>query len=328
MSDLVPGYRIIGQIGVGAHSTIHHAIRATTGKSYAIKRVVNEGPDDAKFIAQVEAEYQVSHAVKHPNLRYSYSIHRIKKLLAVQEVRVVMEHVEGETLQDRRTGTLDAFLYIFHRIGAGLHALHEAGYVHADIKPNNIIVGKKEVVKIIDFGQACPMWHRKGRIQGTPDYIAPEQVQRAPLDRRTDVFNLGATMYWVLTEVPFPTAIRQPTRRGGIDLVSRETLRTPREINPLIPGPLSQLVMDCCEENPQGRPADMKAVMARLQVVQSLWNKKRSEARAKHKAPLDAVRQGQGATKDAPGEPAGPSPATIKNGPGTTETEEGKTRDE
>lgn len=282
MSELVPGYRIVAQIGVGAHSTIHQAIRTTTGKSYAIKRVVNEGADDAKFIAQAETEFRVSHAVQHANLRFSYSIHRIKKLLAVQEVRVVLEHVEGETLQDRRPGTLDAFLYIFHCVAAGLQALHDAGYVHADIKPNNIIVGKGGLVKVIDFGQACPRGHRKERIQGTPDYIAPEQVQRAPLDQRTDVFNLGATMYWVLTEVPFPTAIRQPTRRGGIDLVTPDTLRTPREINPLIPGPLSRLIMDCCAENPQERPPDMKAVMSRLEMVQSLWNKKRKAALAKH----------------------------------------------
>lgn len=295
VSELVPGYGVVKQIGVGAHSTIHEAVRITTGKTYAIKRVVNEGPDDAKFIAQAEAEYRVSSAVQHPNLRHSHSIHRIKKLLAVQEVRVVMEHVEGETLQDRRPGTLDAFLYIFHRVARGLQALHEAGYVHADIKPNNIIVGEKGIVKIIDFGQACPLGHRKGRIQGTPDYIAPEQVQRAPLDQRTDVFNLGATMYWVLTEVPFPTAIRQPTRRGGIDLVSRETLQTPREINTLIPGPLSQLIMDCCQENPQGRPPDMKAVMSRLKVVQSLWNKKRKDASGKRR---EAVESEGGITSD------------------------------
>ena len=135
MAELVPGYRTIKQIGVGAHSTIHEAVRTTTDKSYAIKRVVNEGPDDAKFLAQAEAEYVVSNVVKHANLRYSYSIHRTKKLLAVQEIRVVMEYVEGETLQDRRPGTLDAFLYIFHRVAGGLQALHEAGFVHADIKP-------------------------------------------------------------------------------------------------------------------------------------------------------------------------------------------------
>ncbi|MCP4593590.1 MAG: serine/threonine protein kinase [bacterium] len=298
MGELVPGYRIVEQIGVGAHSTIHRAVRATTGKSFAIKRVVNEGADDAKFISQVEAEYQVSHAIEHPNLRHSISIHRVKRLLQIQEIRVVMEYVEGETLQDRRPANLDAFLYIFHKIAAGLQALHESGWVHADVKPNNILTGKEGLVKIIDFGQACPMGFRKERIQGTPDYIAPEQVQRAPLDQRTDVFNLGATMYWVLTEVPYPTAIRQPARPGGIDLVSEETLRTPREINELIPGPLSQLVMDCCQGNPKNRPESMKQVSSRLEVVQAHWNRRRKEALAS--------KSGSAAAKDPAG--GGPRP--------------------
>ncbi|MFH0983802.1 MAG: serine/threonine-protein kinase [Planctomycetota bacterium] len=326
VSELVPGYRILGQIGVGAHSTIHQAVRTTTGKFYAIKRVVHEGSDDAKFIAQAETEYRVSSAVKHPNLRHSYSIHRVKKFLTVQEVRVVMEHVEGETLQDRRPATLDAFLYILHRVAAGLQALHDAGYVHADIKPNNIIVGKQGLVKIIDFGQACRRGHRKERIQGTPDYIAPEQVQRAPLDQRTDVFNLGATMYWVLTGNPFPTVIRQPTRRGGIDLVTRETLRTPHEINRLIPGPLSQLVMDCCQENPADRPSDMKTVMARLELVQALWNKKRREIVARHKAAAPAPAEESAPSEPAPSAPAvDPLPGTMPNASDAAQTPKGIT---
>ncbi len=303
MGELVPGYRMIRQIGTGAGSTIHEAVRTTTAKSFTIKRVVNEGGDDAKFITQAEVEFRISNEVEHPHVRHSYSVHRVKRLLAVQEVRVVMEYVDGTTLQDRRPATLDAFLYIFHRVADGLNALHEAGYVHADIKPNNIIVGDKGLVKIIDLGQACPLGFRKERIQGTPDYIAPEQVQRAPLDRRTDVFNLGTTMYWVLTEIPFPTAIRQPTRPGGIDLVSYETLQTPREINEAIPASLSQLVMDCCQENPSERPPDMKAVMARLEMVQTLWNKKRKEALVKQQA-----RKADSGQRTIPQPPQSPKP--------------------
>jgi serine/threonine-protein kinase len=149
---------------------------------------------------------------------------------------------------------LDWFLQIMRKLAAGLHALHDAGYVHADMKPNNVILGKAGVVKIIDFGQSCPIGHRKERIQGTPDYIAPEQVRRMPLDRTTDVFNLGATMYWVLTDRSYPTRIRQTVRKGSIDIVGADEALTPKEINGRIPAALSQLVMDCCRENPAERP--------------------------------------------------------------------------
>ena len=128
------------------------------------------------------------------------------------------------------------------------------------------------------------------------------------------MFNLGATMYWVLTEMPYPTAIRQPTRRGGIDLVTQETLRTPHEINELIPGPLSRLVMDCCQENPRERPPDMKAMMSRLETVQSLWNKRRRAAVAKQRADADAP---------APGTEGGATPTAIQ--PDTLDVTEGTT---
>jgi serine/threonine-protein kinase len=110
-------------------------------------------------------------------------------------------------------------------------------------------------------------------VQGTPDYIAPEQVRRLQLDRRTDVFNLGATMYWVLTSEKYPTAIRGAVERGTVNLTSAEKPLAPIELNDKIPLALSTLVMECCRQNPSERPADMKQVTSRLAAIQKLWNK-------------------------------------------------------
>ena len=139
-------------------------------------------------------------------------------------------------------------------------------------------------MKIIDVGQSCPLHHRKERIQGTPDYIAPEQVRRMRLDQRTDVFNLGATMYWVLTSETYPTEIRGTDARGGISLMSPDNPLAPAELNDKIPLSLSKLVMECCRENPAERPADMKQLNARLAVVQKLWKKHRLAARKQLRA--------------------------------------------
>ncbi len=128
-------------------------------------------------------------------------------------------------------------------------------------------------MKIIDFGQSCPIHHRKERIQGTPDYIAPEQVRRMPLDQRTDVFNLGATMYWVLTSEKYPTEIRGTDARGGISLMTSDKPVAPIELNDKIPLGLSNFVMECCRANPTERAADMKKVGARLAVIQKLWRR-------------------------------------------------------
>src|SRR5205809_142124 len=89
-------------------------------------------------------------------------------------------------------------IYAVNHPSSGLEALHHMGYIHCDLKPNNILVDPGGQVKVIDLGQACKVGTAKSRIQGTPDFIAPEQVKCEAVTARTDVFNLGATMYWTL----------------------------------------------------------------------------------------------------------------------------------
>ncbi len=283
MTEL-PGYRAIKQLGVGAASKINLAVELRTGRKVAVKHVFRNSSEDDPFIAQVEAEYAVSSKLDHRYLRKSFSIHRIRKLLQVKEVILVMELVDGLNLETARPNRLNTFLLIFQRVAEGLHAMHQAGFVHSDIKPTNIMIAKGGILKIIDFGQSCRMRHRKERIQGTPDFIAPEQVKRMPLDARTDVFNLGATMYWLLTSENYPTAIRGSDVRGGVHLLTTDKPVAPIELNDKIPLPLSNLVMECCREKPTERPADMKQLLSRLAVIQKLWKKQREELRAQRQA--------------------------------------------
>ena len=124
---------------------------------------------------------------------------------------------------------------------------------------------KTGMVKLIDFGQSCPIGTVKDRIQGTPDYIAPEQVQRQPITPRTDVFNLGATMYWVLTRRHIPTMI--PKGEPGTVVKSDNTCPAPREINPQVPPALSGLVVGCVQARPNDRPESMEQVCSRLEIA-------------------------------------------------------------
>jgi serine/threonine-protein kinase len=280
LTDLIAGYRSISMIGQGARSIIYHVVKESTGQYFALKRVVRKGPDDQRFIDQVETEYRVSHGVKHDHLRYAVELHRSKKWLQTSQVLLVMEYVPGVTMDQHQPARLDHFLIIFRKVASGLGALHRHGFVHADIKPNNIVLGPEGLVKIIDFGQSCPIGHKKVRIQGTPDYIAPEQVRRLCLDARTDVFNLGATMYWVLTGQTYPTDLPQGYREG-VAIVKAKRPLSPKDINDKVPLALSQLIMDCCKRNPNDRPADMRQVESRLKMVQTLWRKKLDELKSK-----------------------------------------------
>lgn len=279
MVEPLPGYRIGEVIGTGAGSRICTATDLKTGETVAVKHVIRQSAQDDRFIEQVQTEFDISSKLEHPHLRRSLHLHRIRRLLVTKEVYLVMEHVEGLPLLTALPNRLMTFLTIFQKISLGLHAMHDAGFVHSDIKPNNIMIGPKGVVKVIDFGQSCRIGHRKERIQGTPDYIAPEQVRRLPLDARTDVFNLGATMYWVLTSENYPTSLR-------VDAAAKDSLMNPDkplapvELNDKIPVSLSNLVMECCQDNPIARPVDMKQVGARLEVVAKLWRKHRETVRA------------------------------------------------
>jgi serine/threonine protein kinase len=298
VSAELPGYRITQQLGIGARSKISLGTELKTGKTFAVKYVDRTSSEDDPFIAQVETEYEVSSNISHKRLRHSFFIHRERKLLQTRRIWLVMEYVDGLILEKARPNRLNTFLVLFRKIAQGLHAMHEAGYVHTDIKPTNIMIARGGIVKIIDFGQSCPLHHRKERIQGTPDYIAPEQVRRMALDQRTDIFNLGATMYWVLTSEKYPTAIRGTDARGGINIITADKPIAPIELNDKIPLALSKLVMECCRDNPAERPADMKQLRSRLSVVQKLWTKTREAHRTERQG--DVLPAGEG-ENGAPG---------------------------
>jgi len=160
----------------------------------------------------------------------------------------------------------------FIQAAQGLKAMHVLGYAHCDTKPNNILRTEKGQVKLIDFGQGCRIGTIKERIQGTPDYIAPEQVARRPISVQTDVYNLGATIYWALTLRNIPT-VYTVNKKGENSFLLEQTIQTPAELNPRVPLGLSNLVMECVSTRPSKRPADMDEIITRLDLIRHLMLK-------------------------------------------------------
>ena len=271
VSFSVPGYTVYERLGTGARSSIWLVADQRTGEQFALKRVIKRATDDHRFLNQAINDYEVSSRVDHPNLRRSLEMRRVRKLFQLKELHILMEFVEGRTLEEIGALGTHGLLGIFIKVAEGLDALHQMGYVHADMKPNNILVGSDGRVKVIDFGQSCPVGHVKGRIQGTPDYIAPEQVEKGvPLDKPTDVFNFGATLYWAVTGKAYPTVMPSRKRTTGIDLAGPREAPPPDELNPNVPPALARLTMDCCRFNPKNRPRDMREVLHRLEVTKHI----------------------------------------------------------
>lgn len=261
----VGDFTIIRRIGTGARSTIYLAKNQEDETTVALKRVIYEKPEDLRVFEQTENEYRVARHIDHPYVRKCYKLRKIRSMFKLREMLLSMEMFEGTTLEESPTLSLGDVLLVFRMVATGLNAIHQQGYVHCDMKPNNILINKAGSIKIIDLGQSCKIGTIKSRIQGTPDYIAPEQVRRKSLGPKTDIFNLGATMYWALTGKNIPTLI--PNQKTGSRLVVPKTCPAPHELKNKIPVGVSKLVMDCVKDDPAQRPTNMMAVIQRLDLM-------------------------------------------------------------
>jgi len=221
----IGGYDVHAVLGYGASSTIYEVEDPRNGTRYALKQVICREPADNRYVVQVVNEHRISRQLEHPAFRKCIRLRRQRRLLKTRQILLLMELVHGKTLLDQQPKDLRAAIEIFMSAADALAEMHRAGLIHTDIKPNNIIVTAQSEIKIIDFGQSCPIDTVKDRVQGTPDYIAPEQVRRKRLTARTDVYNLGATMYWCLSGASVPARTAVGTDDAG--------MRQDREVRPL-----------------------------------------------------------------------------------------------
>ena len=267
----VGGYTILKRLGNGARSTIYSAVDDQEDRIVALKRVILEKPEDVRVFEQTETEFKVANKIDHPYVRKCFKLRKVRHLFKVKELLMSMELFEGKTLEEASTLSLGDVLLIFRIVATGLNAMHQKGFVHCDMKPNNILINKSGAIKIIDLGQSCKIGTAKTRIQGTPDYIAPEQVQRKELGPKTDIFNLGATMYWALTGKNIPTLI--PKKLNGLGLVEKpRDCPDPRSLKKQIPAEVSDLVMKCVKDDSAERPRNMMEIISCLdRVIQAIF---------------------------------------------------------
>jgi len=261
----IPGYQVVKYLGSGARSSIWSVRDRRTGRMFALKRVVRRDPADERFLEQAENEFAIASRLDHPVIRRCEEIRRVRRWLKVREIHMIMEYCEGKSVQENRPSGVPEALRIFTQVAEGLHYMHKVGLLHADIKPNNIIVSAQGVVKVIDLGQGCEIGTVKERIQGTPDFIAPEQVSRHPLDARTDVFNFGAALYWTLTGQAIKTVL--PKTADSIQLKDQLNLTPAGELNREVPAALGGLVADCVAFNPTKRPVSMEPVLTKMALI-------------------------------------------------------------
>ncbi len=260
------GYDVLNTLGHGAASVIYAASRPGDKRVFALKHVICRRERDRRFIDQVRNEYAVGSRVRCPGLRRPLELLTDRTWLHREhEVALVMELFEGVCLDHYRSLTPVEAISCGLTVARALNAMHEAGFLHCDMKPANVLRSDDGQYCVIDLGQACPTGTVKKRIQGTPAFMAPEQFHRRPVCAHSDVYNLGATLYWLLTHRALTTACTLDRKSNSFLL--DVTQPAPHELNNAIPEGLSRLIMKCVRTNPEHRPAAMLDLVRQLETI-------------------------------------------------------------
>lgn len=263
MAEKIGKFIVRETLGAGAHSSILRIRRESDGREYALKLVPIEEAEDQKYLEQAKHEHRVGSMLNHANLLKVHAFETESDwLFRVKKAKLLLEYVPGTTLDKAPIVNPAKLIAVFARVAAGLAHMHSRHVLHADIKPNNIMLGGGKV-KVIDYGLAWIKGEPKDRVQGTPEYMAPETGSHKLINERTDIYNFGATMYRLTTLKLPPSAIPM----GGLDVDRKQwekDLAPAHSINKGIPLELSKLIHQCLNFKAHNRPETMDEVQSKL----------------------------------------------------------------
>jgi serine/threonine-protein kinase len=261
----VKGYQLIELTGRGASSEVYKARQLSSGSVVAVKVVRRGSADFDRHCRQISNEYRVAHGFTHPNLVRLYELVTARILLWPTQLALAMEYVEGEPLTGRKL-TADEIVACYLQLADALSYMHGHGYIHLDMKPHNIMLTPVGEAKIVDFGLCTRKGRYNPRVQGTPDFMAPEQISKGWVDERTDIYNLGATVFHIITGRPvlMTRTTRQNGNGNGMHVVTSNTFQS---LEVEIPDELQSLILQSCRHAPAERPASMKRVIEQLERI-------------------------------------------------------------
>jgi len=255
MAETIGTFQILAELGKGAHSTIYLIRRHSDSRQFALKVVPLDDAEDAKFYEQAQLELRVGQKLDHVNLIKVYTLETQRDwFFRVRKVHLLIEYVNGKTLDQWPKLKLPWLVQAFAKIAAALVHMHRRNICHADLKPNNIMLSKVGEIKIIDYGLAWIKDEPKERVQGTPEYMAPEQSKHKTVNERTDIYNLGATMYRMVTGSLPPSTVAAPNSPGINAKLFGNLLKPVKELMPATPKALAELIHQCLEYDPKKRP--------------------------------------------------------------------------
>jgi hypothetical protein len=260
-------YELGNLIGHGGMGDVFSAMDSILKRPVAIKRLRSGLTDDADALARLHREARAAASLSHPNIVTVYD-----EVTEAEPPFIVMEMIDGESLDEvlRRETAIEPFrsARIAADVADALTFAHDAGIIHRDVKPANIMITRRGHVKVLDFGIAqalawTPLTNR-GVLQGTAEYLSPEQARGAKVGHRSDIYSLGVVLYEMLTgRPPFtgdtPIAI-------AYKHIEEEPV-DPSYLRPGIPEDLADVVLRCLRKQASARfesPAEVREELIRI----------------------------------------------------------------
>ncbi|MBX3379237.1 MAG: serine/threonine protein kinase [Phycisphaeraceae bacterium] len=265
---LADRYRIVSRLGKGGMGEVYRADDLKLGTSVALKFLPDSFVADPLKLDRFRSEVRLTREISHPNVCRVYDFGEIENA-AGHHVFLSMEYVDGEDLSIllKRIGRLpeDKAVQIARQICAGLYAAHDLGVIHRDLKPANIMLDGRGNARIMDFGVAGILSDlvAKGDIaSGTPAYMAPEQLARQGVSKKSDIYSLGLVLYELFTGKPAYQVESMQQLRASRESGTRPT--NPSDIVRTLDPAVETVILRCLEVDPSHRPASALSVAAAL----------------------------------------------------------------
>jgi serine/threonine protein kinase len=262
-------YRLTDRIAAGGMGEVWRGEDGLLNRAVAVKLLPTGRAGDEAFLARFRAEARYAASLSHPGIARVYDYGESSEFGGAY---LVMELVNGEPLSAilARAGRLspDATLDIISQSARALDAAHQAGIVHRDIKPGNLLVAAGGTTKITDFGIATAMAAAQashltetGMVMGTAMYVSPEQATGTPVTDASDIYSLGVVAYECLAGHP-PFTASEP-----LAIAFAHKHEPVPALPPDVPQPVSDLVYHMLAKTPEERPASVRVVADRADVL-------------------------------------------------------------
>ena len=275
-------YKLLGLLGKGGMAEVFLATQdgpAGFQKTCVVKRIRRSLAEEPKFVDMFLREARVAARLNHPNLVQIFELGEAPGPRG-KDYFIAMEFLDGVSLHraarrmwaTSQSVPMEVALRAVADAALGLHHAHNlvtdgrlTPLVHRDVSPDNIMLTRDGVSKVLDFGIAksteIDEQTGTGEVKGKIPFMSPEQLHGEPLDGRSDLWSLGVTMYWLLTgRRPFDG----PTEPMTIDAILRRAPARPRELNPLIPMPVEAIILQLLEKERTKRIATAAELSDRL----------------------------------------------------------------